>query len=387
MVSVFKLAPKVIAILISLAILLLTGCTPAPPPAEPVSPTPAVSQAPAIPVALPTAPSPAIDLATKTEATLEVSSLPSVTPTVFLPVTPTPTLTVTFSPEVTTPFNLTPCSSEEPAACQIEHVVLISIDGLRPDALAEADTPTLDTLIAAGAYSPAAQAVLPSVTLVNHASMLSGMTPEKHGIYWNETLPNLGKVEGPTLFSAAHEAGLETAMVVGKPKLDHLVLPNSVDTYIYAGFLDRQVVDRTVAVIQAGLPDLLFVHLPDVDSAGHLTGWMSTGQLLAIEQTDRLIAELLVALEAGRFLNNTLLLVVSDHGGRETWHGDDSPEETTVPWLAVGPGVPAGLTLQAEIMMYDTAATALYALGVPVPERWDGRPVLEAFGQNLPGQD
>jgi predicted AlkP superfamily pyrophosphatase or phosphodiesterase len=261
----------------------------------------------------------------------------------------------------------------------IKHVVLISVDGLRPDALEQANTPALDALCRQGAYSPSAQAVLPSVTLINHASMLSGMSPEKHGISWNDKDLDLGLINGPTLFSVAHEAGLSTAMVVGKPKLEHLVLPGSVDTYVYAGFLDRQVISQTLPVIQAGLPNILFIHLPDVDSAGHATGWMSAGQLLAISHTDRLIGEIVAALEASSYLDSTLLIITSDHGGIGQRHGSAAPEDTTVPWLAVGPGVPAGLTITQEIVTYDTAATILYAFHLPLPPEWDGRPVLEIF--------
>jgi predicted AlkP superfamily pyrophosphatase or phosphodiesterase len=273
------------------------------------------------------------------------------------------------------------CDCDPTCACQIEHVVLISIDGLRPDALEQADTPVLDGLRAAGAYSPRARAVLPSVTLVNHASMLSGMSPEKHGIYWNVNDPELGKVKGPTLFSVAHEAGLSTAMVVGKPKLEHLVLPDSVDTYIYAGFTDSQVLDDALPVIEAGLPDLLFIHLPDVDSAGHAAGWMSLVQILAISHTDGLIGEIVAHLESKGYLDTTLLVITSDHGGKDKRHGSDIPENMTIPWLAVGPGVPKGIILDREIITYDTAATVLYAFHLPIPDTWDGQPILEIFDQ------
>jgi predicted AlkP superfamily pyrophosphatase or phosphodiesterase len=257
--------------------------------------------------------------------------------------------------------------------------VIISIDGLRADALELADTPTLDALRAAGAYSSKAQAVLPSVTLVNHASMLGGMGPDKHGITWNEIDLELGLIKGPTLFSLAHEAGLRTAMVVGKPKLEHLVLPDSVDNFYHAGYTDRQVVNQAIEVIKSDLPDILFIHLPDVDSAGHLTGWLSPGQLLAVNLTDSLIGEIVAALEAEVYLDNTLILITADHGGSGVKHGSSSPEDTTIPWLAVGPGVRAGLALQSKIVVYDTAATALYALNLPQPEVWDGRPILEIF--------
>ncbi len=305
------------------------------------------------------------------------------------PPTATPSATPTFVPTDTPlpPATSVPTESRSPtlqpvkSSADIEHVVILSIDGLRPDALDQADTPVLDGLRAAGAYHPAAQAVLPSVTLVNHASMLGGMRPEKHGIDWNLYDPERGKVNGPTLFTVARDYGFTAAMVVGKPKLEHLVLPGSVDSYIYAGFLDMQVTDRAVEVIQAGLPDILFIHFPDVDSAGHASGWMSAIQLVAVGQTDAQVGQVLEALQAGQYLDKTLLLITSDHGGVGKTHGADSPEEVTVPWLAVGPGVPVGITLTGNIMMYDTAATVLYALNMPIPSAWDGQPVLEIFNK------
>lgn len=300
------------------------------------------------------------------------------------PASPTPTATLTAtptaSPSPTATPTLTPTASPTATpAPRIEHVVVISVDGLRPDALDQADAPVIDGLRLRGAYSDRAQAVLPSVTLVNHASMISGMAPDKHGISWNELETDLGLVNGPTVFSVAHQAGLRSALVAGKPKLEHLVLPGSVETFIYAGFLDRQVIDRVLPVIREGLPDILFIHLPDVDSAGHATGWMSQGQLLAIGHTDSLIGEVLAALEEGGYMERTLLILTSDHGGVGQAHGGSTPEHTTVPWLAVGPGVPAGLNLQQEIVAYDLAATMLYALNLPLPPQWDGRPVLEIF--------
>lgn len=318
--------------------------------------------------------------------------LPSPLPATVLPDPPptvaTPTLTSTPSPTPAKPAKVSNCTCDEAACpCKINHVVIISIDGLRPDALEEADTPILNGLQTQGAYSSVAQAVLPSVTLVNHASMLGGMSPAKHGIFWNSNDPDLGKINGPTLFSLVHEAGLSTAMVVGKPKLQHLVLPNSVDNYIYAGFTDRQVVNKAVAVIETGMPHLLFIHLPDVDSAGHALGWMSLGQRLALSLTDSLIGEIVATLERQGYLNQTLLIITADHGGSGFKHGSDSAEDMTIPWLAIGPGVPAGVILQDEIITYDTAATTLHAFGLPIPEKWDGRPVLEIFPQPSLGKN
>ena len=76
---------------------------------------------------------------------------------------------------------------------------------------------------------------------------------------------------------------------------------------------------------------------------------------------------------------STLIIVTADHGGHNTSHGFDIPLDMTIPWVIVGPGVqPKALT--SPINTTDTAATAAWALGLPLPPEWAGRPVLEAFG-------
>jgi predicted AlkP superfamily pyrophosphatase or phosphodiesterase len=300
----------------------------------------------------------------------------TVTPSPTVPATPTTIPTIAPSP--TLPPVVADTPSPEPIN-KVKNVVIISVDGLRPDALEIADTPTLDALRAAGAYSPNAQAVLPSVTLVNHASMLSGLSPAQHGIDWNTDAPERGKIQGTTLFGVAKQAGLSTVMVVGKPKLDHINQPGTVDNFVYAGFTDIQVAKQAITIIQEDMPEVLFIHLPDVDSAGHMTGWMSPGQLLAIEFTDGLIGDIVAALNDGDHLKETVVIISADHGGSETSHGSDSPEDTTIPWLAVGANVPAGIILNEDISIMDTAATAAYALGLPIPDEWNGKPILELF--------
>jgi arylsulfatase A-like enzyme len=258
-------------------------------------------------------------------------------------------------------------------------VVIISVDGMRPDALELADTPIIDELRAAGAYSPNAQTVYISYTLPSHASMLSGMTPEKNGLNFPHPYIDWPGLNGQTLFSVAHDAGLETAMVVGKKKMDLLVLPNSVDKLSCADLHDPDIKDEAVELIEEGLPEVLFIHFPDTDRVGHAYGWMSENQLYAVAFVDGLIGEIVAELETGGYLDSTLLIVTADHGGHYLGHGDDSPVDRTVPWLAVGPGVPQGVTLTRPINTYDTAATALFALQLSIPEMWDGQPVMEIF--------
>lgn len=272
-----------------------------------------------------------------------------------------------------------PLASTMPLTAEIRHVVIISIDGLRPDALAQADTPHLDSLIARGAYSPNALTISLSETLPAHASMLGGMVAEKHGILWG--LPYMGwpGMNGPTLFSVAHDAGLSTAAVFAKEKLSYIALPGSVDRLFSLDSHDTEIKDQALEFIQAGLPNVLFIHLPDTDRVGHEFGWMSQHQLWAVTYADTMVGEIVAALAGSGSLANTLLIVTADHGGHGCTNGDDSPEDRTIPWLAVGPGVPAGLAITSHVNVYDTAATAVYALKLSLPSVWDGRPVTEIF--------
>src|SRR5437763_1437554 len=65
-------------------------------------------------------------------------------------------------------------------------VVLISLDGLRPDAVTPTNMPTVARLAKEGAATANAQTVLPSLTLPAHTSMLTGLVPDRHGITWND---------------------------------------------------------------------------------------------------------------------------------------------------------------------------------------------------------
>lgn len=307
------------------------------------------------------------------------TATPTRTPTpTAVPATATSTATATPTP-TPTPTS-TPTDTPTPAPPPLDGILIISVDGLRPDAIPLASTPNLDALIARGAVCWGAQTILPSATLPGHASMLSGSTPEVHGVRWNSYEPERGYIQVPTLFSIAHEAGLTTAMFVGKVKLEHLAVPGTVDTYAYVTGGDAKVANEAADLLRTGSPNVLFVHLPDVDVTGHVHGWLSTPQLDFVTRADGAIGILLETLEEIERLENTLIIVTADHGGIGTSHGGNDPESMTIPWIIAGPGVQEGLEIKDAVGIYDTAVTAAWALGLPLPVEWDGRPVVEAFG-------
>jgi predicted AlkP superfamily pyrophosphatase or phosphodiesterase len=259
----------------------------------------------------------------------------------------------------------------------------VSFDGLRPDAIGAANMVNLQALMQGGAYSLSARTILPSTTLPAHASMLTGTCPSKHIVRWNEYVPQNGYALGTDLFDLAHAAGLRTVMVVGKEKLRQITEPASTDFFQFVDDTDKisdpnRIEQLAIQQIGQGF-SLMFVHFPNGDLAGHEYGWLSRKQLETYTYDDESLGYILETLKARGMYAGTLVLVTADHGGHETTHGGALPEDMTIPWIASGPGV-LPLTLPPPVHIMDTAATAAFALGLPIPAEWDGVPVFEAFG-------
>jgi len=301
--------------------------------------------------------------------------------------TPFPTLTINSTPTTaaTTPFTVTRTATETRVpsvtptpAPFARRALILSIDGLRPDVISLAPMKNLMNLMQSSAYTLSAQTVHPSVTLISHASMLTGLCPSKHGVDWNDYLPEKGYAQGIDLFDIAHAAGVQTVMYVGKEKLRQITEPASTDQFVYINDRDSVIVDRLLADFPENF-GVLFIHFPLVDDMGHVYGWLSPQQLNVAFRADEALGRLLAELDAHNLRGETLIIITADHGGHETIHGTTMPEDMTIPWVASGPGIQPK-QLMTTVHTMDTAATAAFALGLEIPGEWDGVPVYEAFG-------
>ena len=125
--------------------------------------------------------------------------LPTYTPPPTETFTPSPTSAPTDTPTIT----LVP-TVESPVA-RIKHVIIISYDGMRGDAVAAAPMPNLMAMMREGAYTTTARTINYSVTLPAHASMLSGLCQSKHGVDWNATTYYKGYSKGVDIFDEAQD--------------------------------------------------------------------------------------------------------------------------------------------------------------------------------------
>ena len=265
----------------------------------------------------------------------------------------------------------------------IDRVLIISIDGLRPDLLLRAFMPRVRGLCSGGSYTFWAETTPEAYTLPCHISMLTGVPSEKHGVTWNdyieESYPNV-----PTLFEVAKQAGYSTAMATGKMKFVVLTKPGTLDHYFLPP--DEPVSDRDVAaqaerLLRQHRPQVLFVHLPDTDAAGHKYGWGSSEQLAVIDLADEAVGLILAVVADLTLADSTLVIVTADHGGAGTDHEMNDPRSHFIPWIASGPGIRQNFDLtqltRRRIGIEDTFATACAFLGIDPGDDCEGKPVLE----------
>ncbi|MBX7210572.1 MAG: alkaline phosphatase [Verrucomicrobiaceae bacterium] len=284
------------------------------------------------------------------------------------------------------------------AAPRAEHVFIVSIDGGKPKVIHEAEMPVLKKLAAEGAVTWTANTILPPKTLPSHTSMLTGLGPDKHQVLWNDYMPIRGVVKVPTVFSLVKQgdAAAVTAAFVGKVKFRHLWQKDSLDVFDFGGPQDiapvagadeiekRVVPCQTVAKgasswIPEKKPRLCFIHFPDADAAGHKSGWGSPEQKEAFKVCDQALGQIVRAIEKAGLTDSSIVLVTADHGGTGKNHKDDTPDDRNIPWIAWGKGVKKGHSITTAVNTFDTAATALWLLNVPLPADFDGKPVTEAF--------
>ncbi|EOR93863.1 AP superfamily protein [Arcticibacter svalbardensis MN12-7] len=251
------------------------------------------------------------------------------------------------------------------SAQQVKHVIIISIDGFRPDFYREDTwaTPTLHKMVEEGVSADGVRGVFPSVTYPSHTTIITGAKPLKHGIYYNSPFEAEGStgrwywetslIKVPTLWDAAGKAGLKTASVYwpvsSGAKIDYNIpevwtLDTNVDRVApvralstpkglfeeielnATGKLDAQKLSsdfssadengsRMVAyLIGKYKPNLLTFHIFAVDHAEHNDGRDGDHVRTAVAGADHAVNNILEAIEQAGIKDSTTVIVTGDHG-------------------------------------------------------------------------
>ncbi|WP_205043144.1 alkaline phosphatase family protein [Rhodanobacter glycinis] len=254
---------------------------------------------------------------------------------------------------------LPPCVQAAPAA-QGPKVIVISLDAFGAASLHEPllPAPTLQALMQRGVHAVSMQPINPTVTWPNHTAMVTGVNASRHHVLVNGLIvnqrtatppgidmgvPKSRLVAVPTVYDAAHRAGLTTAQVdwvaiEGAPGIDwqfaehprpdgaieqDLVRQGVVtrDQLVQFGkssqaWRDRIYTRAAIDIIQQHHPDLLLLHLLALDSIEHETGFGNNSGRNTIAFLDDRVKDVIDAVRAAGDFDRTTFIIVSDHGQR-----------------------------------------------------------------------
>ncbi|MCM3269517.1 alkaline phosphatase family protein [Paenibacillus elgii] len=261
----------------------------------------------------------------------------------------------------------------------IARVVIIGWDGAG-NFVTSANTPNLDRLVRMGTFDFNAQTAMPTISAQCWGSLLHGVAPDKHGLT-NESASSRTYPDDspyPSIFRVVREAypdAVLAAFSAWSPINDGIIEPS-------IGVHKVSMKDRDLSLAAAAYirehPELklMYVQLDLPDSAGHRHGYNTPEQLRAIEEADEHTGFILGALEQTGLLDDSLLILVSDHGGggadpRD--HGSDHPMDKTIFWGCVGPGIGRGASLPGTMTITDTAAVVVRAFGIEAPASWEAK--------------
>jgi predicted AlkP superfamily pyrophosphatase or phosphodiesterase len=269
-------------------------------------------------------------------------------------------------------------------------VILLLVDGLRPDGLEIAETPQIDNLIENGFYTFKARTTTPSVTLSCVSSLLMGTKPEKHRVISNAWPSLSNKI--PSIIDLVHLNGKTTGSFYNWEPLRDIWAPGSADIAFFGGNLnfphgDIDVANAAVYYLPKIGLDFAFIYFGCTDIVGHEYGWMSPNYIQAIKNADDAIKLIVEATKKDGSFKDTIFIVTSDHGGHEYTHheiqGPDLNEDLLIPWIVGGTCFKSGVELNTSIKITDTAPTIATILGIDPHVSWTGRVVKEIMNKNL----
>ncbi len=253
-------------------------------------------------------------------------------------------------------------------------VILISIDGMRPDGLQTCGNTYLEELKKIASYTFNARTVVPSITLPCHLSMFHSVPPERHCTFSNDYVTPVHPVTG--LFELLRAAGKKCTMYYGWEPIRNIGRPGSLFSSEYLNsyafeHTDAILTDKALNFIKLAKPDFVFLYMVETDEkGGHDNGWMSDKYLdyikHAVDNVKRVIEE-----TNGEYS----VIVTADHGGHDRSHGSTLPEDMTIPMIFFGPEFEAGKELSG-VSILDIAPTVAKIIGVEAPREWEGKPLI-----------
>jgi len=272
---------------------------------------------------------------------------------------------------------------------EVEYVVFIGIDGVRPDVLLAANTPNMQALAENGSCSWNAWSVYPSGTIANFPSIFTGARPRIHGVVdW------LGEIYAESICEVFEEVGLPTALA-GQDQILGGYSATYATGYYYVPNPDVHFTDIAIEMFENYKPSFLNVYNPWPDHTGHEYGHDSPEYQEAIENADVQIGRILNMLKEQGVFDQTLIVITTDHGFTGYGHGYQFITNRRIFTIFKGPGVKQGYEMENTIpvqnpenpsesyyvghLTIDTAPTITALVGLGAPADAEGEGIWQIF--------
>lgn len=269
-----------------------------------------------------------------------------------------------------------------------QRVIIIGLDGFSTQGFKAAKHPNIDALFAEGLLSLDTRPVMPSVTLPNWTSHLSGAGPEEHGVTsnaWKIDHHDLNPVEAdsegyfPSVFKLLKEKkpGIKTAFYYNWADLINSMNKKYIDEIAFEdqdGYKKNYAAAVDFMEKNKADPQLVFLYSVRVDHAGHEFKWMSDQYIAIIQEADTAIGNLVANIKAKGLYEDTYFLLITDHGGLEKGHGGTSMVEMQIPWAITGPRIKHAGLVHMLNSNRNTSIVIARIFGIKkLPASWTGQ--------------
>jgi len=255
--------------------------------------------------------------------------------------------------------------------------LLILSDGMRPDAVKNCGHKTVERFFKESYYSMTMQTIMPSVTLPCHMSLIHSVPAERHGITTNTYVPMVRPING--LFEVLRYYGKKSGFFYDWEELRDLSRPGSIaysnyfSAYRKFNFCNFEKTaeassDACVKYINEFESDFVFLYLGENDAAGHDNGWMSEEYMNSVRHVWDMIEKI------DSSISGYNIIVTADHGGHDRMHGENIPEDMTIPFFIKGKEINPGRFDGGSII--DIAPTIVKLIGVEADPEWEGNPLI-----------
>ena len=249
-----------------------------------------------------------------------------------------------------------------------KHVIIVGLDGM---GIFCKDTPTprMDGIFKNGASTKNALSLFPTISAQNWGAMLIGTDPEVHGLtngkvsqyeYKNKALPSI--------FTTVRKAYPDSVLcsISNWEPINTGIIEHDIGVEFQTAEDGTETTDKVVECILTKKPDLLFIHIDDPDDAGHHYGYGTQGHLDCISNVDSMVGRIYDACVQSKIIEDTLFLVITDHGGFKHGHGGYTDTEKYIFFALKGKTVAENEGFFATTK--DINAIVRYAFGIEIPK-------------------